>query len=612
MKSKQEVLAFVRHLQHLYWEERDMEALIPYFDESTSWIGTGRHEICYNLGEAVQALREQAEECPSCFTLREQKYEVFSLAYGIYGVYGEFSAVSLAEEMSDVCNRISLVCAEREDGMKLLHFHMSKPDLEQTEGSYFAKKENGGTKEELKARVEETSRILHKKESELEALTVSVPGGLYRCRDDGKLTLLTMSGSFLEMFGYTREEIRTWFNDSFIEMVYEEDRRRIRSEMDLQLAKGSTVELEYRIAGKDGGLRWILDKGVHVQEDGEAMFYCVLLDITEQKKEREELRLSLERHKLIMNQTTDIIFEWDIEEDELKFSSNWKKKFGYNAIHYKISDRIPLSENIYPADMPAFIKIMRDTAEGVPYSETEFRIRGKSGDYIWCLIRATTQFNAEGRAVRAVGVIIDIDQSRKQKECLVAQASLDSLTGLLNKKVARERIENWFLDEEMECGAFILIDLDDFKQINDRYGHLCGDRVLSEIAEIMKSQTRRGDVTARIGGDEFLAYLPGATEMTAAEVVRRLQEAVSALQLDGRTGEVRASVGASFYPKDGKDYLTLFAKADQALYFVKKRDKNKYYTYEMLLEEHGSAGKCTAWGTLIESDIPTAGDNDSP
>ncbi len=578
-----------------------MESLIPYFDESTSWIGTGRHEICYNLGEAVQALREQAEECPSCFTLREQKYEVFSLAHGIYGVYGEFSAVSSAEEMSDVCNRISLVCAEREDGMKLLHFHMSKPDLEQTEGSYFAKKENGGTKEELKARVEETSRILHKKESELEALTVSVPGGLYRCRDDGKLTLLTMSGSFLEMFGYTREEIRTWFNDSFIEMVYEEDRRRIRSEMDLQLAKGSTVELEYRIAGKDGGLRWILDKGVRVQEDGEAMFYCVLLDITEQKKEREELRLSLERHKLIMNQTTDIIFEWDIEEDELKFSSNWKKKFGYNAIHYKISDRIPLSENIYPADMPAFIKIMRDTAEGVPYSETEFRIRGKSGDYIWCLIRATTQFNAEGRAVRAVGVIIDIDQSRKQKECLVAQASLDSLTGLLNKKVARERIENWFLDEEMECGAFILIDLDDFKQINDRYGHLCGDRVLSEIAEIMKSQTRRGDVTARIGGDEFLAYLPGATEMTAAEVVRRLQEAVSALQLDGRTGEVRASVGASFYPKDGKDYLTLFAKADQALYFVKKRDKNKYYTYEMLLEQEDIKDGCLHSGLLVNN-----------
>lgn len=582
MKSKREVLAFVRHLQHLYWEERDMEALISYLDETTSWIGTGRHEICYNMDEAIQALREQSEECPSCFILREQKYEAFPLADGIYGVYGEFSAVSSAEEMSDVCGRFSLVCADREDGMKILHLHMSKPDLEQTEGCYFAKKENGSTKEELKVRVEETSRILQKKESELEALTVSVPGGLHRCRDDGKLTLLTMSGSFLEMFGYTREEIRAWFNDSFIEMVYEEDRYRFRSEMDRQLTKGNTVELEYRIAGKDGELRWILDKGVRVQEDGDAILYCVLLDITEQKKEREELRLSLERHKLIMDQTTDIIFEWDIEEDELKFSSNWKKKFGYNPIHNKISERIPMSENIYPADMPAFIKIMRDTAAGVPYSETEFRICGKSGDYIWCLIRATTQFNAEGKAVRAVGVIIDIDRSKKQKECLMVQASLDSLTGLLNKKAAREQIESCFLDREMTCGAFILMDLDDFKHINDRYGHLCGDRVLSDIAEIMKSQTRKGDVTARIGGDEFLAYLPGATEKIAAEVVRRLQDAVRTLHLDGRTGEIRASVGASFYPKDGKDYLTLFEKADKALYFVKETDKNKYYTYEML------------------------------
>ena len=145
----------------------------------------------------------------------------------------------------------------------------------------------------------------------------------------------------------------------------------------------------------------------------------------------------------------------------------------------------------------------------------------------------------------------------------------------------REQIESCFLDREMTCGAFILMDLDDFKHINDRYGHLCGDRVLSEIAEIMKSQTRKSDVTARIGGDEFLAYLPGATDQIAAEVVRRLQDAVGALHLDGRTGEIRASVGASFYPKDGKDYLTLFEKADKALYFVKETDKNKYYTYEM-------------------------------
>lgn len=105
----------------------------------------------------------------------------------------------------------------------------------------------------------------------------------------------------------------------------------------------------------------------------------MLLDITKQKGEREELRLTLERHQIIMDQTTDIIFEWDIAKDAQTFSANWRKKFGYEAIRDSISQRIPMSENIHPNDMPAFIKIMVDSAAGILYSETEFRIRDSYG-----------------------------------------------------------------------------------------------------------------------------------------------------------------------------------------------------------------------------------------
>ena len=86
---------------------------------------------------------------------------------------------------------------------------------------------------------------------------------------------------------------------------------------------GNSVRLEYRIRRGDGAVIWILDQGTRtVSESGEPIFYCILVDITQEREARERLRLSLERHQIIMDQATDIIFEWNIREDTLLFSHN--------------------------------------------------------------------------------------------------------------------------------------------------------------------------------------------------------------------------------------------------------------------------------------------------
>ena len=222
-----------------------------------------------------------------------------------------------------------------------------------------------------------------------------------------------MSESFLSILGYTRQEVKENFNDRFLDLIYPADREEVIKSLKRQLSMGNTVEMEYRVICKNGKVRWVLDRGKLVKSyDGTQTFYCMMIDITQRRQEQEALRLSLERHQVIMNQATDIIFEWDIRKDTLDFSSNWQKKFGYQPIKSRISRKIPSSANIHDADVQAFVKIMQDTAAGVPYSEAEFRIKNISGIYRWCRIRATTQYDEEGKPLKAVGVIADIDQEK--------------------------------------------------------------------------------------------------------------------------------------------------------------------------------------------------------
>ena len=103
------------------------------------------------------------------------------------------------------------------------------------------------------------------------------------------------------------------------------------------------------------------------------------------------MRLSLERHQIIMDQTEDIIFEWDIVKDTLLFSPNWHKKFGYTPVTEHIGKYLPGGSHIHPADGRIFLGLMEEIAGGTPYKEAEFRISKANNKYIWCRIRASLQ-----------------------------------------------------------------------------------------------------------------------------------------------------------------------------------------------------------------------------
>lgn len=444
------------------------------------------------------------------------------------------------------------------------------------------------------------------RQRQMEVLNHNIPGGAHQFKNDDDFTFISMSDSFLSMVGYTREEVETLFHNHFMEMILPKDRDALREATRQQLQKGREIELEYRLVCKSGQPIWILEKGRLLDDgSGEESFFCLLIENTARKQEQEELRLSLERYQIIVDQATDIIFEWDIKKDTLFFSPNWLKKFGYEPICQQISENIPLSRNIHPSDMPAFVKIMEDTAAGVPYSETEFRIKAIGGRYIWCRIRATALFDSEHRAIRAVGVITDISNEKRQVQVLLDMAQRDALTGLYNKATINLLVERCMEDEEPDgMQALFILDVDYFKAVNDNYGHLAGDSLLSDVAETIRKNIRHGDLAGRIGGDEFLIYLPHVSSRKAAmEKAEKLTAAISMLSPEIGAPPISCSVGVAVFSYGELTYQEFYKCADCALYARKKcgRGGVTLYTTDMGVENFGNAGKIEM-RTVVDSD----------
>lgn len=423
-------------------------------------------------------------------------------------------------------------------------------------------------------------------------------GCVQSCLNDREFTIVETNGGMNRMLGYSDGEIKEQFNNKYLNLIYPADRKRIVEETERQLESGRSTELEYRLTAKDGRVIWVMEKCQSITGNNN-MEYLVfaLMDITATKKDQEELRLSVERHKIIMEQAEDSLFEWNIAKDTMSYSSNFEKKFGYSPIGKDFSRQIRLASHIHPADVPVLTKLLEDMAGGAVYREIEIRTSDADGRYRWCRIRASAQFDAMGQVSRVIGMLADIDEQKRTAQALQYQAERDELTQLYNRRMARQLIEA-MLNEPCTQGyrAMLILDVDDFKQINDNRGHMFGDIVLKNVADILTRQFRGGDILSRIGGDEFLIFMSQIPDMET--VKRRMSMVLDSIQdmcLErGILFHPTCSIGAAFQPVDGNDFDTLFQHADEAMYAAKGQGKSRSQVYDSSMGmRDGLTGSCT-------------------
>ena len=444
---------------------------------------------------------------------------------------------------------------------------------------------------------------------------LSVPlEGTYCCRYDENFTLLRL-GRFRErLAGYTARELQERFGNRLVELVHPEDRALVRREFTEQLKKGAEAQLEYRIVQKDGTVRWVYNVSRLMPDPVEQEVICsFLVDIQNLHREDTILLDKLKRYEMILAQTENVLFEWDVIQDTIRFSDTWEKLFGYPVPMEDCRWSQQWMDNLYPDDMPLLADCLNNLKNGSSYEMTEVRIATARGRYLWCRFRATAIRDTRGNLRKISGIIINIDAEKQAERALQNRAEQDSLTKLLNKDAARKRAEEYFSRYSGSAGgALLILDLDDFKQINDRNGHLFGDTVLVKVAQEIRKLFRGQDIVARIGGDEFLVVMRGVSDRQLLE--QRCNQLIEILGNAFLSYKLRlsCSIGIALAPVHGKSYFELFQHADQALYRAKSRGKNGYAIFNP--EDAGylnQPGRTSVVRNPIDSDTEPGMANDN-
>lgn len=295
----------------------------------------------------------------------------------------------------------------------------------------------------------------------------------------------------------------------------------------------------------------------------------------------DEIVVSEDRYRTISDMSDNIIFEWNFKTNEVMFSNNFNKKFSYRAPSDHFGDSFLLKAKVHPEDADRYRADLDALEKGKNFERNEYRIKNIYGDFIWVLMRTATLKDKDGKPLKVVGVMVDIDRAKKSEQQLTERASYDALTELYNRETIESQIDNEISLSEMRKAemAVLFIDVDDFKHYNDNYSHATGDQVLKFVAKTLREATDGIGFAGRYGGDEFIVMLRNAETNNPAQVAQNIIAKLDS-GFDADIGErltVSVSIGIAVIKDDYNTRVEyLIGKADDAMYSVKKSGKSNY------------------------------------
>lgn len=303
-------------------------------------------------------------------------------------------------------------------------------------------------------------------------------------------------------------------------------------------------------------------------------------EIEQRKKTEAALRIAEVKYRSIFERATEGIYQGTLDGEYREVNPAMVRILGYDSAE----------EMIGKPGMRA--AVMADNDERQAYEEIlhrdgvvtnfEFHGRRKDGGIIWCSFSSRT-VEADDGSQFVEGVLEDITDRKNTELELKRLAMVDSLTGIANRHRFFDRLEHALAVAKRyeNLVAVLFIDLNDFKSVNDTYGHQAGDDLLRTVAERLQERTRESDTIARIGGDEFGLLLTGIQDQEGAKVMARslLEVLKKPFPINGAQVVVGATIGISFFPDDAKDPVTLISRADAAMYGAKNAGDKLYGTF---------------------------------
>jgi len=442
----------------------------------------------------------------------------------------------------------------------------------------------------------------------LDTLVNNLDGMAYRCRNDANWSMIFVSQGCLGLTGYRPAELVENAAVTWEAITHPQERARVRAHIAAALLSGQRFSLQYRIVTKSGQEKWVIERGVPVaDEQGEIVIEGFIEDVTSQREMLEALEQAELRYRNIFEHASEGIFQTTPDGRYLAANPALARIYGYASPEALIANLDDIGRQLYvrPSQRERFRQLMEQQGEVLNFESEIYR---QDASRIWISENAHIVRDTSGKALYYEGTVQDISERRHYQEQLERQANHDMLTGLPNRILLGDRVEQG-IARAARLGYYltvVFIDLDNFKFINDSLGHGAGDKLLKEIADRLRHCVRNSDTVARLGGDEFVLLLNDHFRVSTviSQLRRVLNEIAQPVLLSGREFHIGASLGVALYPADGEDSASLLKHADVAMYAAKSRGRNnfQFFTSELNREADERLNLETALRLAIERD----------
>ena len=412
--------------------------------------------------------------------------------------------------------------------------------------------------------------------------------GLFELKDE-KLKILYLNNAYLSMLGYCKEDFPD-FAGEFLSHLYPGDEKELSKIVNKNAHHCKPVDIRYQAFRQDKTPVWFRAQ-IRLIGQVDAKSQVLLASITDVGKEVElgkKLQNELGFREIFLSEVL-FVLGYDIETQvyQLLYSEEGVKA------HYGSFKRYTLQHGddqaIHPDDRltvqcffdPKHLQNLRRLGE--ERSKIQVRIKNLRDEWVWVEISAYKP-NEEEQKKRLLFCIKAVDRQKRIEADLLRRAEMDPVSKLLNRRATQERITHMLAEDQESCNAFFLLDIDNFKNVNDTFGHIVGDEVILAIAKALRKCFRSTDLVGRFGGDEFVVFMPypggEALVHTKAEKVLSSIRNLSFPQNPGI--KLSASLGIALTMEEGKgsEFDQLYKHADEALYEMKAHGKNGYRVYD--------------------------------
>lgn len=391
--------------------------------------------------------------------------------------------------------------------------------------------------------------------------------------------------AFFSVFGYTRDEYEEVSPEVRMNLFNQADFMDIVSKINTQYEPGEIIQFETKINKKGGEKAWAListRKPRNVSRE-DLIFICNIMDITNMKKLQMQIEEEKERYEIVEEISDNILFNYDVITDVFECSAKNLRGVKSRTRIENAIENFTYGDIMDHRDVPLFIEALSNALSGKKINVFDARITNNRGDGLWHRIKFAVIYDDNGNATKFVGTITDIDKEKKEKSRLISQAETDQLTGFLNKLSTSLKISEILKTNPDEPAAMLFVDIDNFKKLNDTYGHHEGDAFLRQFSGKLSIRFGANDTLGRVGGEEFVLFISGdgddaesmreKAERTAQDILKICH----GIKLDDLPEkDFSCSVGIAMYKEHGSTYAELYEKADKAMYSVKENGKDNY------------------------------------